>query len=99
MGCAMNKPRYNRVRKSNADMKALFRALVSAALLYMAWKMPSLARSDPTFPSALGWAACGLFAAAAVGFGVYTWKSYLADRKNAELTPQEEEALCREQEP
>lgn len=61
--------------------------------------MPSLARSDPTFPSALGWAACGLFAVAAAGFGVYTWKGYRDDRKNAELTPREEEALDREQEP
>jgi len=95
----MKKPRYNQLRKNKADMRVLFRVLVSAALIYMAWKMPSLAQSDPTFPSALGWAACGLFAAAAIGFGFYTWRSYRADLKNAELTPQEEEALSREQEP
>ena len=49
--------------------------------------------SDASFPAAAGWLTGALFAAAAVGFGLYSWKEYRQALREAELTPQEEEAL------
>lgn len=94
----MEKKRCHVVRKNRADTRALLRGLVSAYLLYLGWKLIAGAGSTPDFPPALGLLAGVLFAAAAVAFGFYTWRQYLADRKAAELTPEEEEELRREKE-
>lgn len=88
------KKRYHVVRKQQADLKALLRALVSGYLLYLAWKLAGA--SDPGFSQMARCLAGGLFAAAAAVFGLFTWKRYQADRKNALLTPEEEAALERE---
>lgn len=94
----MEKKRYHVVRKNRADTQALLRGLVSAYLLYLGWKLISGAGRSPDFPPALGYLAGGLFAAAALSFGFYTWRRYLSDRKAALLTPEEEAELRREQE-
>lgn len=86
--------RYHVLRKQKADMKALLRALVSCYLLYLAWKLWGAA----DFSQALRLLSAGAFAAAAVGFGLFTWKQYQADRKAAQLTAEEEQALDRERE-
>lgn len=95
----MEKKRYHVVRKNQADMKGLLRGLVSVYLLYLGWKLMTSAGRGPTFSPVLGYLAGGLFAAAALAFGFFAWRRYLADRKAAELTPEEEEALRRKQEP
>lgn len=95
----MEKKRYHVVRKNQADMKGLLRGLVSVYLLYLGWRLISGAGHDSAFPPALSCLAGGLFAAAALAFGFFAWRRYLADRKAAELTPEEEEALRRKQEP
>ena len=95
----MEKKHYHVVRKNRADTRALLRGLVSAYLLYLGWKLITGAGHDPTFSPVLGYLAGGLFAAAALAFGFYTWRQYLSDRRAAELTPEEEEELRREQEP
>lgn len=94
----MEKKHYHVVRKNRADTRALLRGLVSAYLLYLGWKLITGAGHDPTFSPVLGYLAGGLFAAAALAFGFYTWRQYLSDRRAAELTPEEEEELRREQE-
>lgn len=94
----MEKKHYHMVRKNRADTRALLRGLVSAYLLYLGWKLITGAGHDPTFSPVLGYLAGGLFAAAALAFGFYTWRQYLSDRRAAELTPEEEEDLRREQE-
>ena len=93
-----NKKRYHVVRKNKADVRALLRVLVSAYLVYMGWNLIRGGGSDPSFPPAAGWITGGLFIAAALFFGLYTGRQYRDALREAELTPQEEEALRREQE-
>lgn len=92
------KKHYHVVRKNKADVRAVFRGIVSAYLIYLGWDLIRSGGSDPTFPVAVGWLAGGLFIAAALGFGWYTWKQYKQALQEAELTPQEEEELRRERE-
>ena len=94
----MEKKRYHMVRKNRADTRALLRGLVSAYLLYLGRKLMTGANRDPTFSPVLGCLAGGLFAAAALAFGFYTWRRYLSDREAALLTPEEEAELDRERE-
>ena len=95
----MEKKRFHVVRKNRADTRALLRGLVSAYLFYLGCKLIAGASRAPDFPPVLGCLFGVLFAAAAAAFGLYTWRQYLSDRKAAELTPEEEEELRREQEP
>ncbi len=89
----MEKKRYHVVRKQQADMRALLRALVSAYLLYLGFRLISQEGGDLAFRLA-----GGAFAVGAAAFGWYAWKSYRANLKDAELTPEEEVELRREQE-
>ncbi|MCM1061129.1 MAG: hypothetical protein NC452_12695 [Eubacterium sp.] len=86
------KKNYDKALKNRADRKVFFRMLVAVVLLYMAWKIPSLAQSDPTFPLGLGWGISVLFAAAAIVFLIYAWKKHTSDRKEAEITMDEEKS-------
>ncbi len=88
--------RYHVARKNKADMRALFRGIVCAYLFYLGWQLITSGGSDSSFPPVAGWLTGGLFAAAAVGFGVHAWKEYQAALKEAELTPKELEELRRE---
>ena len=90
------KKRYHVVRKNQADLKALLRALVSGYLLYLAWRLAGLGGSDPTFSPATGWLAGGVLGTAAAGFGRYSWRDYRRALRGAELTPEEEAELRQE---
>lgn len=92
------KKHYHVVRKNKADTKALFRVIVCAYLLYLGWQLVSSGGSDSSFPPIAGWLTGGLFAAAAIGFGVYSWREYKKALAEAELTPEEEEELRRDRE-
>ena len=85
----MEKKQYNVVRKNQADLHALLRAVVCGYLLYLAGKLAFASGEDASFPPAARIAVGILFAAGAAAFGVYTWKRFQADRKDAELTPEE----------
>ena len=98
MGDRMEHKHYHMVRKNQANLRVLFRGVVTLALFYIAFRLPAMSAADPTFPDALGFAAAGVFAIVAAGFGIYAWKSYRTDRKNALLTPEEEAVLYEEQE-
>lgn len=92
------KKRYHVVRKNKADTRALFRVILCGYLLYLAWQLIQSGGSDPSFPPLVAWLLGGLFILAAVGFGWYSWREYRRALAEAELTPEEEEALRREQE-
>ena len=85
-------PRYHYIRKQKATTSALLRCLVIAYLLFLAWQLASgasAAESPGGMPPWLAYTAAGVFCAVAAGFGVYTWKSWQAGLKAAELTPEE----------
>lgn len=93
----MRKPvRYHVVRKNQADLKALLRALVSGYLLYLGWKLIGSGGSAPSFPPFVACLLGGLLALAGVSFGWFTWQEYRRALKAAELTPEEKAELDRE---
>lgn len=92
------KKRYHVVRKNKADTRALFRALLCGYLLYLAWQLIQSGGSAPSFTPLVAWLLGGLFILAAAGFGYYAWGEYKRALKEAELTPEEEEALRQERE-
>jgi len=87
----MVKKRYHVVRKQQADLRALLRGLVSAYLLYLAFRLASGGGSE--LPPPVRALICVLFLAGGVLFGLYTWKQYRTALKEAELTPEEEAKL------
>ena len=93
----MEKKKYRIADKNRADMRALLRGIVAPYLLYMAYRL-CFSIKDSTFPPAARVAAGVVFALAALGFGVYTWKRYRADLAAAELTQDELERLRGESE-
>ena len=92
----MAKKRYHVVRKQKADTRALMRSVAVAYLLYLAWQL-AFVNEDASFPPAARMAAGVLFAACGLGYGAYVWRRFQADRREAELTPEEEAELRREQ--
>jgi len=86
----MVKKRYHVVRKQQADLRALLRGLVSAYLLYLAFR---LAAGGSELPPPIRVLICVLFLAGGALFGLYTWKQYRTALKEAELTPEEEAKL------
>lgn len=93
----MKKTKYNIVRKNQADLHGLLRALVSLYLLYLSYHLLITGRDDPSFPPSARIAAGILFAVCAVAFGIYSFRRYQADRRKAELTDEEKEALERDE--
>ena len=94
----MDKKKYRIADKNRADIRALLRGVVSAYLLYLAYQLCFGKLEDTTFPLAARIAAGIVIALGAAAFGVYTWRSYRADCKSAELTDEELEELRRERE-
>lgn len=86
----MGKKRYHVVRKQQADLRALLRGLVSAYLLYLAFRLASGGSELSPLVRAL---VCVLFLAGGALFGLYTWKQYRTALKEAELTDEEEAKL------
>lgn len=92
------KKRYHVVRKNKADTRALIRAIACGYLLYLAWQLVRSGGSVPSFPPYVAWLAGGLLALVAAAYGRYAWQEYRRALEEAELTPEEEEQLRREQE-
>lgn len=85
------KKQYHVEPKNRAFTQVSLRVLVSAYLLYLAFQLVFPDGSDSTLPSGVRWLTGGLFAAAAVVFGFYSWRQYQKNLKDAELTSEEEE--------
>ncbi len=77
-------------QKNKANMRFLLQTAVCVYLLYMAVKLVSLRESDPTLPPAVCCIAGVLFAAAAVVFGVYSWRQY--QKRLKEISSDEQDA-------
>ena len=77
--------KYDVQKKARAATWATLRAVVSLYLLYMAWLIVKALGDSSPIPPVLGWIIAGVFAAAALGFGVYTWRSYRQDLTDAKL--------------
>ena len=92
----MKKKEYNIVRKNQANLHGLLRALVSLYLLYLAYHLLFAGGDDPSFPPVARIAAGVLFAVCAVVFGIYAFRRYQTDCRKAELTDEEKEALERD---
>ena len=84
------RPKYNLQRKNKVTTRALLRAVVSGYLLFLSWQIIQGAQSEDTSMSKpVAFLIGGVFALAAIVFGVYIWKQYQAGLKDAELTPEE----------
>lgn len=85
------KKKYHYLKKNQANLRATFRGAVSVYLVYLAVRTVRGVYQDPytTMPVWAAWLAGAAFAAVAAVFGLYTWKRYQADLKDAEL-PEDE---------
>lgn len=78
--------RYDMAKKNRANLRATFRGVVALYLLYIAQKMVKNLYAGATDMSAgTAWLIAAAFAAAAVIFGIYTWRSYRRDLAAAKL--------------
>lgn len=93
----MKKKQYDLFRKNQANLHGLLRAAVSLYLLFLAYQLAFSAGDDPSFPPAARIAVGILFTVCAAAFGIYTYRRYQAECKEAELTEKEIAALEREE--
>jgi len=82
---------YDVEQKSKAKTRVLLRALISAYLMYLAYQLIFLGESDSALPAAVCWLAGGIFAVAAIAFGIYSWKQYQISLKESELPSEDED--------
>ena len=87
------KKKYHYLKKNQANLRAAFRGAVSVYLVCLAVRTVRGVYQDPytTMPVWAAWLVGALFAAVAVGFGLYTWKRYQSDLRDAELPEEEHE--------
>ncbi|WP_296691021.1 hypothetical protein [Ruminococcus sp.] len=80
---AMNSSKYDQVKYSKALRFAALRFIVAVYICYLAFKIASA--DDTTMSKTLCWIIGGVFIAAAIGFGVYSYKRFHADLDDAKL--------------
>ena len=83
------KPRYHFQRKNEATFRGVLRGAMSFYLAYLGWQMIKDYLNGEQGTSSWGAPAGAAFILIAVIFGIYAWKHYCADMKNAKLTPKE----------
>lgn len=91
------KPKYNVQRHRKATVNMSLRTVMSLYLAYMGWQVAKTSGGDSPIKPWLGWLIFALFGGIAIAFGVYTYKNYKADLKDAEVRPEELEAEKQEQ--
>ena len=83
--------RYDAEKKNRAGLHATLRGVVVLDLLYLAEKLVKNVYADATtIPAWAAWLIGAAFAAAAIAFGVYTWRAYRKDLAAA-ILPDESE--------
>ena len=70
---------YDVQKRARAGTAATLRAVISLYIIYLAWN-----GSSPV-PVWVGWLVAIVFTAAAIAFGVYTWKTWHRDLEAARL--------------
>ena len=77
---------YDVQKRARAGTAATLRAVISLYIIYLAWSVLKGVRnrSSPV-PVWVGWLVTIVFTAAAIAFGVYTWKTWHRDLEAARL--------------
>lgn len=87
----MKKKEYDIFRKNQANLRMLLRGLVSLYLCFLAYRLVLSGGDD--LPLAVRITAGILFAVCAAAFGVYAFRRYRTECREAELTEEELAAL------
>ncbi len=81
-----NKLEYDVQQRARAGTKATFRGVVALYIIYLGYSVIRSAGDEAsTMPPWLAWGGGILLIAAALGFGVYTWKRWRLDVEAARI--------------
>lgn len=83
------KPRYSFQRKNQATFRGVTRGVMSLYLAYLGFQMIKSCLNGEESASTWATPVGAVFIVIAVFVGIYAWKHYRTDMKNAELTPTE----------
>ena len=68
---------YDIQKRARAGTAATLRAAISLYIIYLAWSiLKGVQNGSSPVPVWAGWLAAIVFTAAAIAFGVYTWKTW-----------------------
>ena len=77
---------YDIQKRARAGTAATLRAAISLYIIYLAWSiLKGVQNGSSPVPVWAGWLAAIVFTAAAIAFGVYTWKTWHRDLEAARL--------------
>ena len=79
-------------KRARAGTRATLRAVVAGYLIYLAWQIVKGVRTgSSSMAPAVAWTAAIFFTLAAVGVGIYAFRSWRADLEAARLPVEEPE--------
>ena len=77
---------YDIQKRAKAGTAATLRAVISVYVIYLGWTVLKGVRNGSSpVPVWVGWLVAIVFTAAAIAFGVYTWKTWRRDLEAARL--------------
>ena len=77
---------YDIQKRAKAGTAATLRAVISVYIIYLGWTVLKGVRNGSSpVPFWVGWLVAIVFTAAAIAFGVYTWKTWHRDLEAARL--------------
>ena len=77
---------YDIQKRAKAGTAATLRAVISVYVIYLGWKvLKGVLNGSSPVPVWVGWLVAIVFTAAAIAFGVYTWKTWHRDLEAARL--------------
>ena len=77
---------YDIQKRAKAGTAATLRAVISVYIIYLGWTVLKGVRNGSSpVPVWVGWLVAIVFTAAAIAFGVYTWKTWRRDLEAARL--------------
>lgn len=83
------KPKYTVEGHRKATLRASLRGLISVYLVYLGWSVARDSGGDSPIKPWMGWGIFVIFAAIAAAFGLYAYKQYKLDLKDAEAPAEE----------
>ena len=85
----MDKLEFDVQKRARAGTTATLRAAVAVYMIYLGWKI--MTAEGSSVPSTLATVIGIVFIAAALAFGVYTWKRWRIDLESARLPKADEQ--------
>ena len=77
---------YDIQKRAKAGTAATLRAVISVYVIYLGWTvLKGVLNGSSPVPVWVGWLVAIVFTAAAIAFGVYTWKTWRRDLEAARL--------------